>query len=467
MRETLETRRGWRILRRILIAFAVLITLTAVFYTEEDLRGWRAWQKCQREFEARGFIMDWDKLIPPPVPDDENFFAAPKMQEWFVRSLNSTNDLARRLANPKTSSIGTTNEIVSERDARDYLAWSDQFAPDFDLMREALKRPYARMDGDYRRPVEIPIPNFVAVRSVAQTLAQRAHCHFLLNQPGQALDDLTLIHNLCRLLQGAPTGKPMTLVAAMINVAVAGLYADTIAEGFRNHVWQEPQLVELQKQSAEMTLIPFVLDGIRTEPVSVCRSVETSSIGKVFLVGPHHENWFARFRWYFWPRGWTYQNLVNFTTLQLEPLSGFDVTNDTISPRVFAQHSRDLDKILKHKSPYKLLAAIATPNFTRAWQVTAHNQSLAYEAQIACALERFKLAQGAYPDTLDMLAPQFIETIPHDIIGGEPLHYRRTDDGKFLLYSIGWNERDDGGKDSPPSPNGGTDYNKGDWVWKN
>ena len=51
---------------------------------------------------------------------------------------------------------------------------------------------------------------------------------------------------MCRLLEGAPTGKPMTLVAAMINVAVTGLYVDTIADGFQKHAWQEPQLAALQ-----------------------------------------------------------------------------------------------------------------------------------------------------------------------------------------------------------------------------
>jgi hypothetical protein len=62
--------------------------------------------------------------------------------------------------------------------------------------------------------------------------------------------------------------------------------------------------------------------------------------------------------------------------------------------------------------------------------------------------------------------PQFIATIPHDLIGGQPLHYRRTDDGKFLLYSIGWNEKDDGGQQKSHRGYPYTDdYSKGDWVW--
>ncbi len=95
------------------------------------------------------------------------------------------------------------------------------------------------MDGDYSRPFEIPIPNFISVRIVSQTLVQRAKCDLLLGHPDKALQEVTLIHDMCRLLEGAPTGKPMTLVAAMINVAVTGLYQDAIARGLQSHAWQE------------------------------------------------------------------------------------------------------------------------------------------------------------------------------------------------------------------------------------
>ena len=79
----------------------------------------------------------------------------------------ATNEFSQRLANPKTGSVGgASNAIQSAADAREYLAWSDQFSPEFDLMRGALRRPYARMDGDYARPATIPVSNFVMMRIV-------------------------------------------------------------------------------------------------------------------------------------------------------------------------------------------------------------------------------------------------------------------------------------------------------------
>jgi hypothetical protein len=55
--------------------------------------------------------------------------------------------------------------------------------------------------------------------------------------------------------------------------------------------------------------------------------------------------------------------------------------------------------------------------------------------------------------------------VPNDIINGQPLHYQRTSDGQFILYSVGWNETDDGGTVSLDH-NGTVNRNLGDWVWR-
>jgi hypothetical protein len=259
----------------------------------------------------------------------------------------------------------------------------------------------------------------------------------------------------------------------MINVAVSGLYVDTIAYGFQKNAWQEPQLAALQKQLAEINLIPLVLESLQEEPALTCRDAEILPLPKMASYGRFDaEKWPDKvFDWLYgwlWPRGWTYQNMVNVAELDQNWLAGFDRAHEVVAPRTTDNGLRNVSNFLDTKSPFRILASIAVPNFLKAIQTTAHNQTIVNEAQIVCALERYKLANGYYPETLDALAPQFIEKIPHDIIGGQPLHYRRTDDGKFLLYSVGWNETDDGGQEISTQTKGGSiDYTKGDWVWKN
>jgi hypothetical protein len=285
-------------------------------------------------------------------------------------------------------------------------------------------------------------------------------------------------------LEKPPTGKPMTLVEAMINVAISGLYASTIAEGFRLKAWHEPQVAVLQEQFKEIKLVPTLADAFKSELAASTRTLEitpASKIAELFnmvdVVSKKNKPslWkklnerlsdpmYLFFR--FSPRGWIYQNMVTAAS-KAKSLDGLDLEHETISPRIYDQVSHDLEKQVVKITPFNVWSRIAIPNIVKAWQTTAYNQTLVNEAQIACALERYHLAHGEYPETLDALVPQFIEKLPHDIIGGQPLHYRRTGDGQFLLYSVGWNENDDGGQESPPNKNGGTDFSQGDWVWKN
>jgi hypothetical protein len=98
----------------------------------------------------------------------------------------------------------------------------------------------------------------------------------------------------------------------------------------------------------------------------------------------------------------------------------------------------------------------------------AQTQTAVDQAVLACALERYRLANGQFPERLDALAPHFLDKLPNDVISGEPLKYRRTSDGRFILYSVGWNGKDDNGATAKPavSRNGVRDVSQGDWVWQ-
>src|SRR5208282_901758 len=124
-----------------------------------------------------------------------------------------------------------------------------------------------------------------------------------------------------------------------------------------------------------------------------------------------------------------------------------------------------LDLEFRHVSPYNRLEVMFLPGIGAVVKKFAYAQSSVDLARVAIALERYRLAHGEFPESLDALAPQFIAKLPHDIINGQPLHYRRTGDGQFVLYSVGWNETDDGGTVGLKK-DGAVDINQGDWVWR-
>jgi hypothetical protein len=91
----------------------------------------------------------------------------------------------------------------------------------------------------------------------------------------------------------------------------------------------------------------------------------------------------------------------------------------------------------------------------------------------AIALERFRLRHGAYPRLLTELAPELLKAFPADFMDGQPLRYRQTRDGHFVLYSIGLACVDHGGTLPPhkersaiyPGIPGIAIQDEGDIVW--
>ena len=140
------------------------------------------------------------------------------------------------------------------------------------------------------------------------------------------------------------------------------------------------------------------------------------------------------------PTGWVNQNKAFYLEARPDISGSFYGADHLI-------HSRALDdwpmeqKVTAGFVPYTYLARIALPNFVKAESVTAQNQSYVGQAQIACALERCRLAHGEYPATLAALVPDFIGKIPRDIIDGKEPTYRRTEAG-FELSSAGWKENE-------------------------
>ncbi len=75
-------------------------------------------------------------------------------------------------------------------------------------------------------------------------------------------------------------------------------------------------------------------------------------------------------------------------------------------------------------------------------------------ARVALALAVHKAERGAYPASLAALAPGILKMVPADRFSGEPLRYRR-EDGGYVLYSVGVDLDDDGGKEKPDTDDDG------------
>ena len=216
----------WRNFKKFLFACACLITMIALFYAEEDWRGKHDWDKYKNEWEAKGERFDVQSVVPPPVPDDENFALAPiwvesmkavlgpkNSAQWFGTHYaengrtNFSNRLALSLEHGNDWQDEPTNGYWARGTVTDIAAWQAYFrapiqtnknstaatnafpiAPQpqtpaqdvllalskydsaIEELREASHRPYSRFPVNYglEQPFNILLPHLAALKRATQ-----------------------------------------------------------------------------------------------------------------------------------------------------------------------------------------------------------------------------------------------------------------------------------------------------------
>jgi hypothetical protein len=235
------------------------------------------------------------------------------------------------------------------------------------------------------------------------------------------------------------------------------------------HRWTDAQLSELDQQLAALDLVADYQAAMRGENASEVASIDylrqhPDQLNSIRESGENESTGLGDLSSHLIPSGWFYQNELRSSKFILEEfLPVADVDQQTISPSLVKQADESLGSM--RATPYTVICRMLLPGLAHSAHRFAFAQAAVNLARTGCALERYRLGQGKYPETLDVLTPQFIAKVPRDVIGGQPLHYRPIDDAHFILYSVGWNEKDDDGA-VLLTKGGFVDLDKGDWVWR-
>jgi hypothetical protein len=519
MNETPKNKRGWRILRRILIGIAILATLIAIFYTEEDWRGKRAWENYQREWEAKGEKFDWQAFVPPSVPDDQNFFIAPvftnmqngeismspygndggfdfrrdasrsgyaiyrmqmtDLQAWQNYYRNPTNfhtvigfvwtNGVNGMMSKQTNYLNhLANEFPiapqQQTPAKDVLLALSKYDSAIEELRQASQRPYANVPLNYEdgfNSASSLLPLLSELKKCSQLLQLRSVAELADGQSDKALDDVKLLLYLNNSLRNSPF-----LISHLVRFAIVAITVQPIWEGLAERKWSDEQLVALE---AELAKVDFLADYgfiMRGERAFAIKSFEDQWRTREIIF--YSDTGDVTNKLTFMPSAYFFQNELAFAQLYQQWILPLVDTNSRVISPAALQLANDAVLAEKRRNffpAYKTQAIMIFPAISASTRKIAAIQASVDLARVACALERYRLVHDEYPETLDALAPQFIAQLPHDIINGLPLHYRLEANDQFVLYSVGWNETDDGGQIAL-TKKGSVDREKGDWVWQ-
>jgi len=415
---------------------------------------------------------NWASHMMPTTPDLPVRWTAARrldLKPWqsYYRNVEETNSSAEISIFPQPQSP-----------AADVLLALSKFDSTIEQLRKDSLLPYSRFPVQYDidDPGAILLPHLAGLKNFAQVLELRAIAELQIGQTDKAFDDIKLMLRLSDSIRPEPF-----IITHLVRMAVLQMTIQCIYEGLSEHKWSDAQLAELdselskinypadykfsvhsetaghakifewieQKRSRGGELLALINSGNSQMPDSTVRLLETA--------------------FHLMPAGWFYQG--NMQMAQSDRAWSSVPAGDAqpvISPQAVLQASNTTAAVFGRSTPVNFLGRLLAPELSAYAKKTAFAQECVDLTRTAIALERYYLATGQYPATLDALAPKYLQEVPADIINGEPLQYRTTPDGRFVLYSVGWNAQDDGGVAISTRPLMGTGINvdEGDWVWQ-
>lgn len=488
-------------------ATLLLLSLVVLFYSIEKWRGKRMWASVTRELAQQGEKPGLSFLVPSPVPDEQNLAKAPIFAPLLeYESKPEGTEIWRDKAGYERLAAITVPVRISQgfhdpedppwlrqegfdldraigrwRNGRpripadfqtnaapavallDYLR---RFNRDLEEIRAASRRSHARFRGAREASFFEQEPHRRILRDLSNLAAVRAVAEVRTGQAGEALEDAQLGLRLTRAAYEDPALYSYGLCSAMTIGVLQPVW-----EGLAAERWSEAQLVALQNELASLEPLNQHRRWIQTfawtyaDLINQIFPATAPSAWPAFM-GPDEKasRVLLSFLRAIYPTGWSYQNQAGLYRQYLETLEAVDVAGERVYPK-------QLEAVKRFPSLDPFHAIYMTPKFVQfdheATCAIMLAQTALNQARVACALERYRLAQGQYPAQLAALTPRFMEKVPSDLFSDLGLRYRSIPGGRFWLYSVGWNETDENGvvKTSGNEQHPRIDMHSGDWVW--
>ncbi len=483
-------------LDRILIWLSITVfTLMTLLYVWTNWSGRRRWAATRAMVEREGETLDFRKLLPETPPEAKNLLAieplrgiatvvenddskgepgarrkaldrmrwssdklpggsgvnlgkADDFQEWakFLRDIKYV-DLPAESAPTATA---TGREVLTALDAKFPLLKQ--------LADEAVNRPLAMLTPGLRERdmpdmlFALRMPHYPALQTLAKALGLRARAAVAAGAGAEAARSLVVIHRLATACEQEPL-----LIGFLVGGNVEMQALEQLWLGLRERAFAEADLRLLQDAFATDQSTGAMLQAMRGEMAAGLNAVDylqQAASGRKAMdpdlraafLSPNTPG--GSYLWRIVPGGLFdhWKSVVVELELQhlIDPLKNGGLRESVRRGEEIATALKENSSVLRH--PDHIIARLILPAVS---MVSSHALVLdtrRQQALAALALERFFVKHGRYPAALAELTPEFLPAIPNDPCDGKPLRYRTTPAGRYQLWSVGFDGKDDDGR---------------------
>ena len=286
----------------------------------------------------------------------------------------------------------------------------------------------ARFTMDFADGHDMTLPHIASIREGMMLLALNAGRLAHEGDPPAAAEDIIAIFNLTKFLADEPTVvSHLTHVAGLsigLHALEGVLSAAELSEAFLLRF-------DASFQEADTPVFRRALEG----ELAIMNAALKDRSGGIW----EGDEWLGLFRRAYVLSGLHYRDWLRYLDVMESLLQAADLDEQIAISHPYAEFDWNLYLMRPAFGPFTY--------FERVFRTQRNSNALMRMGRILLAAERYRLEQGAWPEALPDLVPDFLEALPPDPAGGD---FQMTTDGGWLkVYSHVTIRRD--GEDRPLS----------------
>ena len=445
------------------------------------------------------------ELAPPPVSNADNFFADPLWAELadlvevpsefgtrqtprIEKGRRELDGMDRPLTAQERESLveafpefkeGDPNRSLSDlarearrkgenlepeqrqRAAQSILALLAFANPVLARIEDLSARSAGRFPIRYEDGFQASLEHLTCLLRIASLLHLRAGAKLELAETEAAERDAKTIFSIAERLSTEPL-----LISLLVRAAIEGLALDVIDRGIKKHAWNEAALGNFELVLARTDIPSHLTLALRGERGGFNQFVESAKGNQADVIFQNvlrteppsaGEKFVQDVATAVYMKVFANTDRASYNRLQQRWIEASSAASQSgLNPSAFT------GEFETEKSSWwgldRQLTRITAPTMTSSGERAAFVQSKIALTRIACALERYRLRNGSYPESLDALSGSFEGSAPRDAVTLELIRYRRAAPDEFTAWVVGWNMTDEGGRV-------GAKNSEGDWVW--